>query len=227
MNTLEHYQVYLFDFDGLLVNTESFHYRAYCKMFEQRGLELDWDFFRYCQAAHRSATALQEQMYHEFPELHKQEAHWEVLYAEKKTAYLNLLATEPVELMPGAKELLLELAKRNIKRSVVTHSPLEQISKIRKQHPVLNSIPNWVTREDYNEPKPSPDSYLTAIKLLAKPGDAIIGFEDTPRGVEALSQTEAQAVIVCDMAYPLLPEVLKKHTNVYHLPSLESIALSP
>jgi beta-phosphoglucomutase len=215
MNWIHRYQLFLFDFDGLLVNTEELHYQAYQKMCEKRGYKLPWSFSRYSLAAHYHSTGLRDQVYAEFPELHAKEPDWSVLYAEKKQALIDLLEEGNAALMPGVAELLMALQKANIKRCVVTHSPIPLITLIREQNPLLNTIPHWITREDYTHPKPDPECYQTAIKRLAEPRDRVIGFEDSPRGLTALLGTDAQAVLVCPFEYPNLSEDVKGRFKYY------------
>lgn len=146
MQWIDEYQLFLFDFDGLLVNTEEIHYQAYQRMCHQRGFKLLWDFPYYCSIAHYSSDGLRQQIYADFPSLEAQEPKWEVLYEEKKRAYLALLQEGAVHLMPGAESLLIQLQQKNKKRCVVTHSAQELVENIRNQNPILNSIPNWITR---------------------------------------------------------------------------------
>lgn len=221
MQWIHDYQLFLFDFDGLLVNTEEVHFAAYRKMCRARGFDLKWSFDRYCKAAHYRADDLKEQIYAEFPGLRSQEPDWKVLYAEKKAIMVDLLEHGAIHMMPGAENLLRTLAETDLPRIIVTHSPLELIQAIRKQQPILDTVTHWITREDYTHPKPSPECYLLAIKKFSKPGDRIIGFEDTPRGLTALMETDAQPVMVTTVKYPEIPSFLKKGVLLY--PSLLDI----
>jgi len=217
MNWVNNFDFFLFDFDGLLVNTEHLHYQAYINMMAGRGYKLDWSFSRYCEAAHLNSTAIREGIYAEYPDL---DPDWQTLYNEKKKCYFELIGAGKVEMMPGAEKLLRELEKKKIRRCVATNSFLEQIKLIRSQLKVLETIPHWITREDYEKPKPSPDSYSRAIELYGKPGDRIIGFEDTIRGLQALRATPALPVLICDSHHPLL-EMLSE--GVLHYESLANI----
>lgn len=221
MQWINQFQLFLFDFDGLLVNTEELHYQAYLRMCRDRGFDLRWSFNRYCDPAHNGSTALRDQIYAEFPALQALEPNWNVLYAEKKRAYIELIQQGNVELMPGVADLLHALQQAQIKRCVVTHSLRELVEIIKGQLPVLQTIPHWITREDYQEAKPSPDGYLTAISRLASPGDRIVGFEDTPRGLQALQGSTAKAVLICPSDYPELGKALKG--DVVHFQSFNNI----
>lgn len=225
MHWIHDYQLFLFDFDGVLANTEELHYLAYKKMCADRGFSLKWDLYTYIQYAMYSAQGIKEGIYKEFPDLFRYEPCWDILYREKKQAYVELLHQRGVELMPGVKELLQELAQANLKRCVVTHSVHEHVALIRSWHPVLDSIPVWITRNDYTEPKPSPECYQKAIAQLADKRDRIIGFEDSPRGLKALLGTEAKAVLVTDLFKPTDVKKLSQELGkeFLHISSFEAL----
>jgi beta-phosphoglucomutase len=222
MQWIHHYNLFLFDFDGLLVNTEFLHFEAYKRMCQSRGHTLAWDFPRYCLAAHYEATGLRDQVYAEFPQLQSQEPDWDVLYQEKKQHFIDILLADPVPLMPGVQLLLDQIQKADIPRVVVTHSAGELVNLIREKNPVLNSIPHWITREDYKQPKPNSECYNKAIEVYAKEGDAVIGFEDSPRGMTALLGSTAKPVLICP---PEHPGCLKfsSHPAITFFPSFEAI----
>jgi beta-phosphoglucomutase len=222
MRWIHDYQLFLFDLDGLLVNTEEIHFKAYQKMCEVYGFKLDWDFNRYCQAAHYHPEKIKDEIYNSLPSLKKQEPSWEVLYAIKKKAAADLLQEKPVEVMPGVEKLLKSLHYLQIKSCVVTHSHSDLVEIVKKQNPILNTIPHWVTREDYTHPKPHPECYSVAINRIAKPHDKIIGFEDTPRGLNALLASKAQAVLISKTHYFEIATFIQKGAR--HYSSFEDIS---
>lgn len=221
MHWIQKYQLFLFDFDGLLVNTEELHYKAYIRLCANRGFQLTWNFERYSLAAHHDSSGLRNHIYAEFPALYAQEPNWNILYEEKKTAFLQILQESPVQLMPGVASLLESLSHAHVPRCVVTHSPLKVIELLRSRNPILNSIPNWITREDYSQPKPHPECYQLAIERFGKGIAHTIGFEDSPRGLKALQGTSAKAVLICPPQSAYLKEVLASPTLYY--PSFEAI----
>jgi HAD superfamily hydrolase (TIGR01509 family) len=192
--------VLLFDFDGLLVNTEPLHYRAYMRMCEDRGFALQWDFAKFCHEAHSQEggffAGLRKEMPHAFD--HVTTA---MLYAEKTQWYNRLLGTEPLDLMPGVETVLVELQKRDIARAIVTNSARGQVETVAARLPLLATIPLWITREDYRAAKPSPEGYLLAMERLGARGGPAIGFEDTLKGVQALQSAGAVAVLVSPADY--------------------------
>lgn len=204
MHWIHEFQLFLFDFDGLLVNTEEIHFKAYQNMCEKYGFKLSWNFERYCEAAHYQAEGLKEQIYQSLPGLQQAEPNWEILYSYKKSQVISLLESG-VQLMPGIETLLSALEQAKIKRCVVTHSSEALVKTVRQQHAILNTIPFWITREHYTHPKPHPEGYQVAIQKYAHENDKIIGFEDTPRGIEALLKTRAKPVLIAPTSYKNIP----------------------
>jgi HAD superfamily hydrolase (TIGR01509 family) len=223
MQWIFQYQLFLFDFDGLLVDTEQLHYQAYINMCAEYGYNLAWTFKRYSEAAHHESTGLRDQIYEEFPNLQAEKPNWHVLYETKKRIFLSLLESGDVPLMAGVEELLMELDRNRIPRCVVTNSNRSLIDKICKQNPILDTIPHWIVREDYGTPKPDPECYRTAISRFEKPGDSVIGFEDSPKGLKSLLGTSAQPVLVCPPDYPYIKPALQLDPRILYFPSLSAI----
>ena len=67
MKWVNDFQLFLFDLDGLLVNTENIHYQAYIDMLQRRGFNLDWSFLKFCTVAHFDDNSLKEGIYALFP----------------------------------------------------------------------------------------------------------------------------------------------------------------
>jgi HAD superfamily hydrolase (TIGR01509 family) len=203
MKWIQQFDLILFDFDGLLVDTEPLHYKAYQNTCQSLGFTLPWDFSEYCQRAHTSSDKFREDLYKTLPDLKEP---WDSFYNKKREAIEKLLETEHPELMPGAEELLRKIQEKSIPCCVVTHSPDRLVNLIRAKQPLLNTIPLWITRSDYTHPKPHPECYQQAINRYAPKGQ-VIGFEDSPRGLKALSGTSAKAVLINPIAYPIVQEI--------------------
>jgi beta-phosphoglucomutase len=196
MRWIERFQLFLFDFDGLLVDTEPLHWAAFKETLAQRGFAVSWDFRHYCRLAHRSTSGLRDASYAAFPALFEQQPDWEAIRREKTHIYLDKINKGELQLMPGVEPLLKILEERGIKRCVVTNASMEQVEVIRKGISLLKSIPLWITRECYGSPKPDAEPYLTAIQRLAEADDRMIGFEDTLKGLQSLRGTSATAVLI-------------------------------
>lgn len=193
MDWIKDFDLFLFDFDGLLVDTESLHFEAYRQTCARLGLTLDWDMREYGKAAYFHASGLKEALCALFPKV-LNEAFWPEFYAKKQRCFIELV--QEVHLMPGVQELLARLKEAGKKRVVVTHSTRHMVDTVRRRLSALESIEHWLVREDYKNPKPAPDGYLLAIQKYGKPSDRVIGFEDSPKGLQALIAAGVQAVLI-------------------------------
>ncbi len=222
MQWITNFDLFLFDLDGLLVNTEELHYQAYREMLARRGFVLPWSLMQYYKAAHMGTGNLSEPLYGEFPELKKID--WDVLYAEKKAILTDALQKGALQLMPGVEPLLNVLNANKIERCVVTHSRAEDVALIKQKLPLLNTIPHWLTREDYELPKPHPAGYQKAMQLFLKPGGKVVGFEDTYRGLASLIKAGvSQPVLICDLGHPQMEQPVSG--LVRHFISLDVVDL--
>jgi HAD superfamily hydrolase (TIGR01509 family) len=221
MHWIDNYDLFLFDFDGLLVNTEHIHYQSYVDMCLKRNFKLDWSFQKFCEIAHVSKDGLKLAIYAKFPKLFEREPKWEILREEKNDIYFELIRTAKVELMPGVKKFLEILEKKGKRRCVVTNSLKEQTDLIKAKNRTLKIIEHWITREDYIKPKPNPEGYLRAIELYSEKGDRIMGFEDTIKGLRALNDTPAKSILVCHAHRPQLDALLLK--GALHFESFEEL----
>lgn len=216
MQWIHDYDLFLFDFDGLLVDTETLHHKAYQTMCSNRGFELSWSFERYAGFAHTDPYRIREEIYRDFPKLKASEPHWDILYKEKTEAYFGFLRMGNVNLMPGAEQMIRELEKRHKIMCVVTNSLWEMVEPIIDHHSVLEAIQHWVTREHYVQPKPDPECYQVAIERYASPGAHVIGFEDSPRGISALLGTNAVSVLITAIDYKETPALKEKGARHFH-----------
>lgn len=213
---LEEFELFLFDLDGLLLDTEKVHFRAYQVLCEKFGYLLTIDFLRYCELAHHTeASSWKEFFYQEFPLMEEKFSSWDELKAEKKKIYLELASEREIFPMPGAKELLQRLQKGHKTTCVVTNSSRLEVDLLFKKAGILESIDHWIVREDYTNPKPAPDGYLRAIETFWK-GGKIIGFEDSWKGICALEQTPALPILVCPLNHPQLQRFSSLKKTVYY-----------
>ncbi len=217
-----HYDLILFDLDGLLVDSEMMHFAAFREVMHSKGIALPWTFSEYSARAHFTRTGLREASYREFPQLAAIEPSWDQIIAERKAAYMKLLQRGELSLMPGVEPLLQSITERKILSCVVTNSPAEQVERLRRDLPSLNQIPHWITREAYRDPKPAPDGYLEALMRYAPQEEAkVIGFEDSARGFEALANAGVPGVLICAPDLPQVEWALAR--GALYVPSFHSL----
>lgn len=213
---LTSFDLICFDFDGLLVDTEPHHYAAYLEAFENINAPLDIDYWQYSELAHGKlgTTALYNALLLKHPDV---KMDWEAIRQIKREIYTKRIDTTPIDLMPGALELIDLALKNNIQTCVVTNSLSNDTDSIRKNQPLLNKIPTWITRELYPRGKPFPDGYFKALECF--PGldpKRVLGLDDTVKGIKAIQGANLFPILICDEKHPQLNTPL----DVLHFPSL-------
>lgn len=178
----------VFDLDGVLLDSEELHYRAYNTVLRRFDGEVD----RHEYALHWIAEGNGPEYAVERYRLPISAAE---LRAAKALVYTELLARE-AQLMPGVREALARLSPY-ARLAIATNSSRSDVAFV-LQHFSLNE---WffavVVREDYAQAKPAPDAYREAVRRLALPPTEILVVEDSPRGVRA-----AQAAGLVVVAVP-------------------------
>jgi HAD superfamily hydrolase (TIGR01509 family) len=222
MHWIEQFDLFLFDFDGLLVDTEELHLKAYKDICQSRGYTLHWNLHQFFEIAHQGPEGVKNAFKRLFPEWVKE--NWDQIYEEKKRIYENLLSENRIQLLPGAASVLEKLNSLDKRRCVVTHSIAKHVELIKDQIPLLQTIPYWFTRENYKNPKPAPDGYLTALHVLKQEGDRIIGFEDSYKGYRALQRAGVEhCVLICPPSHPQLEGLSLKESLQFYAPSFEDL----
>lgn len=91
-----------------------------------------------------------------------------------------------VELMPGATALVEALRAAATPIALVSNSPRGFMERALELVAMQDAFDALVSAHEVAAPKPAPDPYLEACRLLGvEPGPGVIVLEDSPTGVEA------------------------------------------
>jgi beta-phosphoglucomutase-like phosphatase (HAD superfamily) len=150
---------YVFDLDGTLIDSDKIHYNALIKS----GWTISYE--EYENLLNTTGITLD-------PDMQK-----------IKDANMNY---DDVHFIKGADALIDYIHQNDINHVVVTNSRRGTVEKFKERLPHLAKLKNWVTREDYKNPKPSPDGYQLGIKKYHKGEKNILGFENTVNGYKSL-----------------------------------------
>ncbi|MBB2913773.1 HAD superfamily hydrolase (TIGR01509 family) [Streptosporangium becharense] len=100
-----------------------------------------------------------------------------------------------VEMMPGAAELLAAVRRAGLPTALVTSS-LRPIAEACLESIGRHNFDHVVTGDQVARPKPDPEPYLTATRLLgAEPARCVV-LEDSPNGVTAATAAGCRVVAV-------------------------------
>jgi beta-phosphoglucomutase len=194
----------IFDFDGVIVDTEPLHYRAFQQILEPLGLGYAWEeyvdhymgfddrdaFVAAFKAAGRGLDA---------PALDR-------LIRDKAAAFQEVIAAG-VPPYPGVVDLVREIAAEH-PLALCSGALPSDIEPIIAGLGIATSFDVIVTAADVSASKPDPASYALAVARLAEchPGLVVearecLAIEDTPAGI-ASATGAGVAVLALTNSYP-------------------------
>jgi putative hydrolase of the HAD superfamily len=168
----------IFDFDGLLMDTESTALAAWQYEYRVHGLELDLTTF---WADHGGDVT--EQRYSLLAEL-AGPAFDRALSDARRREYRDRLH-ESLQLNPGIPSWFDEAATLGLRLAVASSSPTEWVHKMLAAVNSLDVFELTACGEEVAAPKPDPAVYLLALQRLGLHGRQAIAVEDSPHGVAA------------------------------------------
>ncbi|MFL5945158.1 MAG: HAD family hydrolase [Gaiellaceae bacterium] len=182
----------LFDFDGLLIDTETPSRLAYEELYREHGHELPLD---------RWATLVGTIGAEFSPDDHLEELVGRPLdrerIAERRRAREHELC-DLEDLRPGIEDYLAEAERRGFKTAIVSSSTREWIARHLQRLDRVNGWDAIVAADgDVERAKPQPTLYLEALETLGLQPDEAIAFEDSLNGIRA-----AQAAGIFCVAVP-------------------------
>ncbi|EPP35435.1 HAD hydrolase, IA, variant 3 family protein [Chlamydia ibidis] len=193
---IDQFDVFLFDLDGLVLNTEPIFYRAFLEAWESYSVPLSMDFCTYYHLSMLGREKFQECVIEDFP---ASKGFFPKCFEDRERLYRNLVNEVVPELMPGIETFLKCLISKNKICGVVTNSSKEVTTRFLSKIPTLELFHFWVTREDYPRSKPYPDSYQYAYRTFVRQEQKVVGFEDSIKGLRALSKIPATMVAINPM----------------------------
>lgn len=176
----------IFDFDGIIVDTEPLHYRAYQEIFVPLGLGFPWEEYvsRYIGFDDREIFSRVFAAGDHVPGLEE----IRLLVAEKAAIFQKIALSE-IQPYPGVAELIGRLYPI-IPLALCSGAVRTDVIPILKRLGLFDSFDAVVTADDVAASKPDPESYMLAVRKLslAHPNRGIrpwncIAIEDTPTGI--------------------------------------------
>lgn len=107
-----------------------------------------------------------------------------------------------VPVKTGVREILSELRAARIPTAVATSSRSQHALGHLGHAGLLDNFAAVVTRDDVTNPKPHPEPYLTATRLLGVEPAYAIAVEDSHSGVRAAHAAGLQTIMVPDIVAP-------------------------
>ncbi len=198
------YDGVLFDFDGVLADSEPVHFACWREALAPLGIQVTWEEYAARFVGLPDRTAI-EMICRDNPAIDF-EAAWST-YGRKSALFREkMLASPPIH--PETSRLLRSLDGYRL--AVVTASTRREIEPVLDRAGIRPLFAAVVCREDVSANKPAPDAYLLAARLLSLTRPLVV--EDSATGEAA---GRAAGFDVLRVTSPLeviarLPERLKR-----------------
>jgi HAD superfamily hydrolase (TIGR01509 family) len=181
----------LFDFDGLLVDTESPSRLGWEELYREHGHELPLDEW----ATLVGTIGAPFDPFAHLETLVGQPLDRDELTARRRAREFELIDLE--DLRPGVEDYLAEAERRGLKTAVVSSSSQDWVEQNLQR---LDRLDHWdaiVTADgDRSRAKPQPTLYLEALAALGVAAEEAVAFEDSPNGVRAAKRAGLFCVAV-------------------------------
>jgi beta-phosphoglucomutase len=171
----------VFDFDGVLADTELLHLRAYQDVLSRRGWTLDESAYFERYLGYNDVEMLR--LYAADHALSLDAASIAVLMREKTACYQGQLDTSPV-LYPGAASCVRSLGRR-FPLAIASGSLRDEIVRILRAAGLTDAFRAVVSADDVAHSKPAPDPYLAAAAALGVAPASCIAIEDSHWGLDS------------------------------------------
>ena len=170
----------LFDFDGVLVDTEG----QYTWMWDAVGR----DFL----GVEDFGWTIKGQTLKQIYEKYFQDPHVQEKVTERLDEYERMMK---YEFLPGVREFLVELKDAGVPTAIVTSSNDKKMANVYRALPELTSLVDRIlTSEHFTKSKPDPECFLKGMEILGgTPLDTVI-FEDSIHGLTAAKASGAKVV---------------------------------
>lgn len=178
----------LFDFDGVIVDSEEFWFRAYSQVLADFGVSVTREVYakewvslgrgpEYACATFPEITISPDEM------------------RRRRTPIVRELILAEAVLMPHV-ECALALLAAKFPVAVATNSEASVVLPFLEKFGLRGRFRDVVTKECYARPKPAPDAFLAAAAALGLAPSRCVVIEDAEKGVVAAHRAGARCIAV-------------------------------
>lgn len=181
--------VIIFDFDGVLADSEKFHYLAYSEVFARYGHTIDEkEYYKYWTSLGRGAKGEIER--------HNLDLDPDKIKEEKNPIFSRMCRDGTITLFPEALELLEILKKTHHTLTVASGTVVPDIEAILDNAGVRDRFEVIVGSDTVPAVKPAPDVFHKVMDILkCDPYDCLV-IEDAEKGMHAAATAHIPVIVI-------------------------------
>lgn len=170
----------LFDMDGVIVDTEPLHRKAYFKMFSDLEIDVSEDLYTsFTGSSTKKVCETLIQRYH----LH----HTHTELADIKRAYFKdyFYNDADFDLIPGVRKLIEHYYNNGVQLIVASSASRVTIDMVFEKFGLEKYFNGKISGAELKESKPHPEVFLLAAKMAGEPLENCMIIEDSTNGILA------------------------------------------
>lgn len=204
----------ILDFDGLLADSEPFHFKAYNTVFERYGHTLDPEEY-WVEFTSKGKGIAGEIERHNL----KLDVDPKEMRRQKFEEYSKFCQSGEIKLFPGSLEMVKSAARR-YSLAIASGSWSHDIQTILGHAGAEDLIPIILGKESASREKPHPDIFLKAADEMDLAPSRCVVVEDALKGLKAAKEARMHCVIIRN---PLNEKIDFAGANLV-LPNLKALA---
>ena len=172
----------IFDFDGLILDTETPEYQVWKNIYQENGFDLPVT--KWGSIIGGNGTSNFEPS-DELSLLTQGQLNPDSLRLRHRSESHALVLSQPI--LPGVMEMIHAAKEANLKLAIASSSPHSWVDAHAKRLGIFHHFDAVVCKDDVGvgRTKPNPDLFLLALNQLEIQKEAAVVFEDSPNGVKA------------------------------------------
>lgn len=209
MNFPKQVNCVIFDMDGVIIDSEEIHKKAYYETFEAIGVHVSDALYKTLTGA-STLNAFQKLVNH-----FKLDLNPEDLVLAKRKRYVNYFENDPnIQLVEGVEDLIKYLYDKGLTLILASSSAMVNINRVFDRFDLHQYFLAKISGADLKASKPNPEIFIKAAALGKSPKDHCIVIEDSDNGVQAANDAN---IFVFGYKNPLAQDQsLAKADHVIH-----------
>ena len=179
----------IFDFDGLILDTEGPIYRSWTEVYQAHGEALPFELWV-------KTVGSSNQAFH--PQHHLEERLGHPLSQEvidrRVERRVELVLAQP--LLPGVRAIVDQARTAGMKVGVASSSSRDWVTGHLERLGLLDGFDCMRCRDDVEHVKPEPDLYLAVLEYLGLQAADAVAIEDSPNGIAAAKRAGLLCVAI-------------------------------
>ncbi|UZT99652.1 HAD family phosphatase [Chryseobacterium fluminis] len=170
----------LFDMDGVIVDTEPLHRKAYFKTFDQLEIAVSEELYTSFTGA--STKRVCDTLISEFDLSHTYEDIAAIKRAHFKDYFYN---DDEFDLIQGVRELIQHYHENGVTLILASSATMTTINMVFEKFGLEKYFSGKISGADLKESKPHPEVFLLAAEMAGEPVENCMVIEDSTNGILA------------------------------------------